>query len=60
MTEAQRASVTREVEKDVVRYNIIIPNDEANIHLILDEAKFLSLVEAIGFFARESKEKMDV
>ncbi|EQA69766.1 hypothetical protein [Leptospira noguchii] len=57
MIEAQTVKVTREEGNDGVKYNIVIPNDEANIHLILEEDKFISLVKGIGALEKEMELK---
>ncbi len=57
MTDEQTAKVTREEGNDGVKYNIVIPNGEANIHLVLEEEKFISLVKAIGALGKEMEPK---
>ncbi|WP_061256243.1 hypothetical protein [Leptospira interrogans] len=61
MEETQKTTVvTREVGNDGVKYSIVIPNAESNIHLILEEDKFFSLVEGIAALGKELKEKLNV
>ncbi|EMF80867.1 hypothetical protein LEP1GSC188_3117 [Leptospira weilii serovar Topaz str. LT2116] len=57
MEEAQKVKVTKEMEAGEVRFSIVIPNDQANIHLILDEEKFFSLLDALRDLGEKLKEE---
>ncbi len=60
MTDEQTARVTKEEGSDGVKFNIVIPNGEANIHLILEEDQFISLLNAIAALGKEEREKLNV
>ncbi|XDD52366.1 hypothetical protein AB3N59_18695 [Leptospira sp. WS92.C1] len=53
-----RASVKRYVQDDVIRYDIFIPKDEANIHLTLDEESFFFLADAVRSMSDEGKKNV--